>query len=99
MLGIPRSAIRRWRLVAVRSRRAVRRKLAGLRALVEDYPLRTRVDPLRSRCATLIAQAHSFFRALSTRARSQSLQTHIVALFLLMMAVVQLGGFALINTV
>jgi len=33
------------------------------------------------------------------RARSQSLQTHIVALFLLLLAVVQLGGFVLINTV
>src|SRR5215469_14346271 len=90
------SLVERWR--------ALRPALARLVATAREVPLNVSLDTVKRR-------AEPFLELLRKRAariplpsglrRSQprTLQSHILVLFLVLMVVVQVGGFALINTV
>src|SRR5215831_429823 len=101
MFRIPRDATKRIAVIAAIVSRvascasiAVAKAFAGVRGFSASLPaaLHARVRELASRLPPDWADR-------MRRVRSQSLQTYIVTLFLLLMVVVQVGGFALINTV
>ena len=90
------SLVERWR--------ALRLALARLVATAREVPLNVSLDTVKRRVEPLLElvrkrAARIPLPSALRRNQPRTLQSHILALFLVLMVVVQVGGFALINTV
>ena len=98
---IPRDAKQRLEAAAAIARRLASRTAPSLQRTCErlNTVIARASAELQSRCRDLGSRLPQTWVAFARGTRPQRLQTYIVALFLLLMIVVQFGGFVLINTV